>query len=134
VDSRGNVYVGANCYQDECPLPHGIQQEVVELNASGVFRAGLLGNNPYVPIQPGEQSFVTVNSVAVDARDNLYVGSSAIRNAQGDFYSGILEYAEGPSLLTIYRLPGNSAPTGIAFDGRNALYAAVSNRVLRYVP
>jgi hypothetical protein len=128
VDSRGNVYVGASCYQ-ACPPPHGIQHEVVKLNSDGAFQRSLLGNNPYTPIGWGEQRFVTVNSVAVDAEDNLYVGSSAIRNASGNFYSGILVYTRGLSLQTIYPLPGNSAPVGIAFDGSNALYAAYGNRV-----
>ncbi|HEX6510509.1 MAG TPA: NHL repeat-containing protein [Chloroflexota bacterium] len=134
VDSRGTVYVGANCFQDECPPPHGIQQEVVKLNAGGVFQGSILGNNPYVPIGSGEQRFVTVNSVAVDAKDNLYVGSSAIRSSSGNFFSGILVYTPGLSLQTIYPLPGTSAPTGVAFDGSNALYAAYNGRVLTYVP
>lgn len=133
VDSRGNVYVGANCYQDECPLPHGIQQEVVKLNANGVFQGALLGNNPYTSIGQGEQRFVTVNSVAVDVKDNLYVGSSAIRNASGNFSSGILVYAPALFLQTIYPLPGSGAPTGIAFDGGNALYVAYKSRVLKFV-
>jgi sugar lactone lactonase YvrE len=133
VDSRGNVYVGAHCYQDECPPPHGIQQEVIKLNAHGAFQSSLLGNNPYVPIGPGEQRFVTVDSVAVDAKDNLYVGSSAIRNASGNFSSGILVYTPGLSLQTIYPLPGNGAPTGLAFDGSNALYVAQGSQVIKYV-
>lgn len=134
VDRPGNVYVGADCYRDGCPLPHGIQYAVIKLNPSGTLVGSLLGNNPYVQIGPGEQPFVTINSVAVDAKDNVYVGSSAIRSSNSEFYSGVLVYTAGRSLQAIDVIPGRKAPTGIAFDGRNRLYAAYDNRVIRHIP
>jgi hypothetical protein len=134
VDGQRNVYVGADCYRDECPPPHGIQYAIIKLNAVGVLLGSLLGNNPYVPIGPDEQRFVTINAVAVDSKNDLYIGSSAIRTPRSDFYSGVLVYTGGVSLQTIYPIPGTSAPTGISFDGRNALYVAQNTQVLRHVP
>jgi hypothetical protein len=134
VDSQGNIYVGADCYRDECPLPHGIQYAVIKLNASGALVGSLLGNNPYVRIGPREQPFVTINSVDVDTKGTLYVGSSAIRSRTGVMDSGVLMYSAGLALQTISPLPGGRSPSGIAFDGRHALYVAYENRVLKRIP
>jgi hypothetical protein len=133
VDRQGSIYVGVDCYQEECPPPHGIQYAVIKLNRSGVMESNLLGNNPYTGIAKEEEPFVVVTSVAVDTRENLYVGGT-IRTAQGQFSPGILVYGGGTSRQANYRLPGAGAPAGIAVDGRNALYVAQGDRVLRRVP
>jgi DNA-binding beta-propeller fold protein YncE len=130
VDRQGSVYVGANCYLEECPPPHGIQYAVIKLDASGAMQSALLGNNPYVLVAQGEEPFVTVNSVAVDAKDSLYVGGT-IRSASGQLSESVLVYGGGTSLQARYALPGIDAPLGIAFDGRNALYVAQGNRILK---
>ena len=130
VDRYGNVYVGADCYEEECPLPHGIQYAVIKLNASGVMQSGLLGNNPYIPIAQGEEPFVTVSSLAVGAKDNLYVGGT-LRDAKGQFAPGILVYGGGTTRGAQYILPGPGDPVGIAFDGRRSLYVAQDGRVLK---
>lgn len=134
VDRQGNIYVGADCYRDECPQPHGIQYAVIKLNARGALVGSLLGNNPYVQIGPREQPFVTINSVAVDTKGALYVGSSAIRSPTGAMDSGVLTYTAGLSPQTIYPIQGGRSPSGIAFDDRNTLYVAYDNRVLRRIP
>jgi DNA-binding beta-propeller fold protein YncE len=130
VDRSGNVYVGADCYQEECPLPHGIQYAVIKLSASGMMQSSLLGNNPYTPIAQGEEPFVTVSSLAVDAKGNLYVGGT-LRDAKGQFALGILAYGGGTARKAEYTVPGPGDPVGMAFDGRSVLYVAQDSRVLK---
>lgn len=134
VDQQGNMYIAADCYREECPQPHGIQYAIIKLNARGTFVGSLLGNNPYVRIEAPEQPFVTIDSVTVDTKGTLYVGSSAIRSSTGAMESGILIYTRALALRTISPLPGARSPSGIAFDGRHTLYVAYDNRVLKRVP
>jgi DNA-binding beta-propeller fold protein YncE len=128
LDRMGAIYVGADCYREECPPPHGIQYAVIKLNPSGVMESNLLGNNPYAGIAKEEERFVTVDSLGVDLNNHLYVGGT-IRGALGRFTQGLLVFGASRGTYLV-SLPGNRAPTGIAFDGRNRLYVTQGPSVL----
>jgi NHL repeat len=122
VDETGDVYA-------VCSNPISSEVNVVqEFNPSGVE----IHSFTVSPRQPGNE--VAITAIALDSEGHLAVSAAETESNQGAFIGpfGSLYAAGTGKLITRFTSPGVYA--GMAFNGKNELYAAGSFKVLVYKP
>jgi hypothetical protein len=124
VAPDGTIDVAARC-RSACPPPHGIQDAILRLDSSGAYQGILLGGNPYAPAQPGEQPWVSVNSIAVDSHGDLY----ASVDLRPSLASTLVVYRGGQVLAQQIPLPQQSPASALSVLHNGNVLAAVNARI-----
>jgi DNA-binding beta-propeller fold protein YncE len=124
VAPDGTIYVSARC-RSVCPPPHGIQDAILRLDRAGAYQGILLGGNPYAPAQPGEQPWVSVNSMAVDAHGDLY----ASVDLRPSLANTLVVYRGGLVLSQRIPLPQKAPASAIAVSRNGTILVAANGRI-----